>query len=158
LWLIEWLHEAPRQIAALFGLVAAGGYVLTVAAVAAIGFVLWWRRTRLRRQARRFEREAMALRAAGNSSRLGMARRFQRRNVRELAATVSVQLEAVRRDIHPCLYQRATVAIEQAVKELDFNWLYALYDLFNQSGDNTIGKILEAYFEHSQASSRRHHM
>lgn len=136
MWPIEWIEELSQRLAALVGLAAAGGYVLTVATMALLGSLIWWRRTRMRRQKDRFDREARALRNAGASQRLGMARRCQRQNVQELASTVIGQLEAVKTALHPCLYQRATVVIEQAVKEVDFDRLYVLYEYFRRGRDS----------------------
>jgi hypothetical protein len=147
LWPIDWIEELPQRLTALVGLVAAGGYILTVATVALFGSLIWWRRTRVRRQRSRFEREAQALRNAGTSRRLGLARRCQRQNVQELAVTVAGQLEAVKAALHPCLYQRATVVIEQSVKEVDFDRLYALYDYFVRSGNPQKFTGLEAILD-----------
>ena len=147
MWPIEWIEELSQRLAALAGLVAAGGYVLTVATMALIGSLIWWRRTRMRRQRNRYAREARALHSAGLSRRLGMVRRCQRQNVQELATMVLGQLEAVKLALHPCLYQRATVVIEQSVKEVDFDRLYALYEYFNRSGDRQERSRLEKLLE-----------
>ncbi len=57
------------------------------------------------------------------------------------------QLEVVKLELHPCLYQRATVVIEQSVKEVDFDRLYALYEYFNRSWESQKRSRLEKLLE-----------
>lgn len=125
----------------------AGGYAAAVLVLAGAGAWIWRRRTRLGRRLARQEAVRTAIRTAGGRRRLGLLRRRQRANMLEMAAIVSRQLETVSQALHPCLYQRASVAIERTVETLDFDRLYSLHGLLCRSGGEQMAMALETLLQ-----------
>jgi hypothetical protein len=119
------------------------GYGLTLLLGSLLGYWIWKRRTRLPRRRQRHAARQAALRAEGKRQRQALALHCQRANIRELAAIVSRQLEAVRQALHPCLYQRATVVVERTVEELDFERLYSIHGLLSRPREGQTAPALE---------------
>ncbi len=151
------VFDSAQALLVFMTLGIAAAFVLSLLVVGLVSVFLLLRRTRLSRKLQKFARHRAAYRADGQRKRARLAVKCQRKNIKELAVTVSAQLEEHKRKVHPCAYQRATVVVERSVETVDFDRLYALYIVLMHAREKQVPPDLERFFdqENSHVGSGR---
>ena len=108
------------------------------------------RKSRLVRRMEKHRRIREDIAARGQRARNRLALRTQRRNIREMAVIVREQLEAQKLRMTPYMHQRASVFIEKAVTDVDFDRLAALNRFLASSGANDAPPVMELFFEQTR--------
>ena len=108
------------------------------------------RKSRLVRRMEKHRRIREDIASRGKRARVKLALRTQRRNIREMAVIVREQLEAQKLRMTPYMHQRASVFIEKAVTDVDFDRLAALNRFLASSGANDAPPVMELFFEQTR--------
>jgi len=128
-----------------FSLLALYGPALLL--VFAAYFFFTRKKSRLERKRQKQQRILEHIATEGLKERNRIALKSQRKNIRELARLAHRQLEARKLQMTPYMHQRTSAFIEKAVTTIDFDRLYALYSLFEQTEEQHISPAMETFFE-----------
>jgi hypothetical protein len=105
----------------------------------------WWNNTRIVRKKQKIDNLRSEFAARGRDTRDKAALKLQRKNINELLKLVNKLLDKHKRYITPCLFDETKSSIKSNIEKVEFDKLYALYELLLESNMDNVNDNLKNF-------------
>jgi hypothetical protein len=105
----------------------------------------WWNNTRIIRKKQKIEMLRSEWAARGRDTRDKAALKLQQKNIKEMVKLVNKLLDKHKKYITPCLFGETKNSIKSYIEKVEFDKLYALYELLLESNMNNVNDNLKNF-------------